>query len=99
MRHLIRRILFYLVALWLSVTLNFALPRLSPGTPLQALLARMHGRVGPQAIHSLEVLLGVNNHASLWDQYLQYLNNLLHGDLGRSEEHTSELQSHSFISY
>jgi peptide/nickel transport system permease protein len=84
MRHLLRRILFYLVALWVSVTLNFLLPRLSPGTPLQSLIARLHGRVGPQTIHSLEVLLGVNNHATLWEQYLQYLNNLIHGDLGVS---------------
>ncbi|HEY7347770.1 MAG TPA: ABC transporter permease [Ktedonobacterales bacterium] len=84
MRHLLRRLLFYLVALWVSVTLNFLLPRLSPGDPVRALIARLHGRVGPQTIHSLEVLLGVNNHDSLWTQYLQYLNNLAHGDLGAS---------------
>ena len=84
MRHLLRRILFYLVALWVSVTLNFLLPRLSPGNPVQALIGRLHGRVRPEAIHSLEILLGVNNHDSLWTQYLQYLNNLIHGDLGVS---------------
>lgn len=84
MRHLLRRILFYLVALWVSVTLNFLLPRLSPGNPVQALIGRLHKRVPPQTIHSLEILLGVNNHDSLWTQYLQYLNNLAHGDLGVS---------------
>ncbi|HEX6777861.1 MAG TPA: ABC transporter permease [Ktedonobacterales bacterium] len=84
MRHLLRRMIFYLAALWVSVTLNFLLPRLSPGNPVQALIGRLHGRVAPQAIHSLEILLGVNDHDSLWTQYLQYLNNLAHGDLGVS---------------
>jgi peptide/nickel transport system permease protein len=84
MRHLLRRLIFYLVALWVSLTLNFLLPRLSPGNPVQALLARLHGRVSPRAIHSLEILLGVNNHDSLWTQYVQYLNSLAHGDLGVS---------------
>ncbi len=84
MRHLLRRILFYLVALWVSITLNFLLPRLSPGNPVQALIGRLHHRVPPQTIQSLEILLGVNNHESLWTQYLQYLNSLAHGDLGVS---------------
>ncbi|HLV97988.1 MAG TPA: ABC transporter permease [Ktedonobacterales bacterium] len=84
MRHLIRRILFYLVALWVSITLNFLLPRLSPGNPVQALIGRLHRRVPPQTIHSLEILLGVNNHDSLWTQYIQYLSSLAHGDLGVS---------------
>jgi len=84
MRHLLRRVLFYVVALWVSVTLNFLLPRLSPGNPVQALIGRIHGRVSPQTIRSLEILLGVNNHDSLWTQYIQYLNSLAHGELGVS---------------
>ncbi len=84
MRHLLRRVLFYVVALWVSVTLNFLLPRLSPGNPVQALIGRIHGRVSPQTIRALEILLGVNNHDSLWTQYVQYLNSLAHGDLGVS---------------
>jgi len=83
MRHLLRRIGFYLVALWASVTLNFLIPHLSPGSPVQALMARMRGRITPQAEHALEIALGVN-HDPLWSQYLQYLDNLLHGNLGTS---------------
>lgn len=83
MRHLIQRIGFYLVALWASATLNFLIPRLSPGDPATALLARMHGRVSPAALHALEIQYGVNN-ASLFSQYLQYLGNLLQGNLGTS---------------
>ncbi|HBE26162.1 MAG TPA: peptide ABC transporter permease, partial [Ktedonobacter sp.] len=83
MRHLLRRIGFYLVALWASVTLNFIIPHLSPGNPAQALMSRLRGKVSPQALHALEISVGVN-HDPLWSQYLQYINNLLHGNLGIS---------------
>ncbi|HLZ58930.1 MAG TPA: ABC transporter permease [Ktedonosporobacter sp.] len=83
MRQLLRRISFYLVALWASVTLNFLIPRLIPGNPAQALIARFQGDVDPQSMHALEILFGIS-HESLWTQYWQYLGNLLHGDLGLS---------------
>ncbi len=83
MRHLLRRVGFYIVALWAAATLNFLIPRLAPGNPAQTLIARLHGKVSPRALHSLEIAFGVN-HDPLWSQYLQYLNNLLHGDLGIS---------------
>ena len=83
MRHLIRRVSLYLVALWASATLNFLIPRLSPGDPAQALLARMHGRISPAALHALEVQYGIS-HESLFSQYQQYIVNLLHANLGTS---------------
>ena len=36
MRQLLRRIVFYIVALWASVTINFIIPRLAPGNPALA---------------------------------------------------------------
>ena len=83
MRHLARRVGFYLVAIWASITLNFLIPRLAPGDPVQALMARMHGRISPQAEHALEIAFGVS-HDPIWSQYVQYLNNLSHGNLGIS---------------
>jgi peptide/nickel transport system permease protein len=83
MRHLLRRTGFYLVALWASITLNFIIPRLAPGNPASALVARMQGRIQPDQIKALEVTFGVS-HESLWVQYTQYLGNLLHGNLGVS---------------
>lgn len=83
MRHLLRRIAFYAVALWASVTLNFLIPHLAPGNPAQALIGRLHGKVSPQALHSLEISLGVN-HEPLWSQYVQYLVDLVRGNLGIS---------------
>lgn len=83
MRHIIRRISFYLVAVWTSITLNFLIPRLVPGNPVQALLARMHGRISPQAQHALEMTFGIS-HDPIWIQYINYLQQLLHADLGVS---------------
>ena len=60
MKHLLRRLGFYLVALWASITINFLIPRLSPGNPAQTLMARLHGRLTPQAQHALEILFGIN---------------------------------------
>ncbi len=83
MRHLLRRIGFYLIALWASVTITFIIPRLSPLNPAEALIARFQGKLRPEALHSLEVAFGVS-HDPLWIQYLQYLNQLAHGNLGVS---------------
>jgi peptide/nickel transport system permease protein len=83
MSHLLRRVGFYLVAFWASITLNFLIPRLAPGNPAQAMIANSQGRLQPQAIKALEAQFGVTN-APLWQQYLQYLNNLFHGNLGIS---------------
>jgi peptide/nickel transport system permease protein len=83
MRHLIQRVGFYLIALWASATLNFLIPHLSPGSPVDALLAKMHGRISPAAVHALEIQYGVTKDP-LFVQYLQYLGNLLHGNLGTS---------------
>src|SRR5947209_11975916 len=83
MQHLLRRSGFYLVALWASITLNFLIPRLVPGNPAQVLIARLQGRLDPRAIHATEVAFGISP-ASLWRQYLEYLGNLVHGNVGIS---------------
>jgi peptide/nickel transport system permease protein len=83
-RHLFRRLGFYLVALWASLTLNFLIPRLMPGDPVLLLLARLQGRVNPEGIQALRIMFGVNAHQSLLQQYATYLQNLAHGNFGVS---------------
>ncbi len=83
MRHLLRRISFYLVALWASVTLNFIIPRLAPGNPAEAIMARFQGKLNPAATQALLLQFGVTKDP-LWVQYFQYLNNLFHGNFGLS---------------
>jgi peptide/nickel transport system permease protein len=82
-KHLLRRFGFYLVALWASITINFFIPRLIPGDPASILLARFQGRMNPGAIHALQLQFGISNDP-LWIQYIQYLVNLLHSNLGIS---------------
>ena len=39
MRFILSRLGFYLVAFWVSVTLNFLLPRFMPGDPVSRMFA------------------------------------------------------------
>jgi peptide/nickel transport system permease protein len=84
MRFLLQRIAFYLFTAWAAITINFFVPRLIPGDPISSFLARNQGAVSADSIHSLEVLFGLDKKQSLWQQYLDYWNQLLHGDLGLS---------------
>ncbi len=83
MRYLLRRIGFYLVALWAALSLNFLIPRLMPGDPVLLLVGRLQGQVDPRAIQALRLQFGLD-HSSMAVQYLKYLGNLLHGNLGIS---------------
>jgi peptide/nickel transport system permease protein len=84
MKYLLRRLGFLLVALWGALTLNFFIPRLMPGNPAEAMMARFHGHINPNALKALEVAFGVNNHENLFSSYIQYLGNTLTGNLGIS---------------
>src|SRR6267142_2544235 len=84
MSYLVRRLEFFAITLWAALTINFILPRIMPGNPGQAMLVRFHGRVSPQAIKTIEAAFGVHNDQGLLQQYLQYLGNTMHGDLGVS---------------
>ena len=84
MKFLVRRFSFLLIALWVALTVNFFIPRLMPGNPAQAMMAKFHGRVNPIALHALEVAFGVNTHQSLISAYFQYLGNTLRGNFGIS---------------
>ena len=86
MRALVRRLAVYLLAAWVAVTVSFLLPRVVPGNPVAGAIARasLSGNCNQQCVIAIEQQLGFNVHTSLWDQYVQYLGNLLHGDLGHS---------------
>jgi peptide/nickel transport system permease protein len=81
---LVRRLGFYLITAWAAVTINFVLPRLMPGDPVEAVMTRYEGQLSPKASHALAAAFGLNPDQGLWSQYGEYLNNLLHGDLGLS---------------
>lgn len=83
MRFLIRRLLFYLVAFLVAITLNFLIPRLMTGDPVQLLIARFQGRIEPSAVDAIKATFGFVN-APLGEQYITYLQNLAQGNLGVS---------------
>ncbi|MFD1146622.1 ABC transporter permease [Saccharothrix hoggarensis] len=87
MRYYARKFAFYLVALWAALTLNFFIPRLMPGNPVDILMAKLAqrgGTVDPSARRAYELLLGTNSGESLFQQYVSYLGNMFRGDLGIS---------------
>jgi peptide/nickel transport system permease protein len=84
MRFILRRGGFFLLTLWAAVTLNFFLPRMMPGNPAIAMMARFHGRVTGQGLVALENIFGVNTNASLPVQYLHYLGDIATGNFGTS---------------
>jgi len=87
MRFYLQKAVFYLVALWAAVTLNFAIPRLMPGNPIDVLVSKMEAAgipVNPGTRHALSVELGGVGNGSLVGQYFHYLGQLLHGHLGTS---------------
>ncbi|TLS46674.1 ABC transporter permease [Streptomyces montanus] len=81
------RLGFYLFVTWVAITLNFFIPRLMPGDPAQAIISAMAQRNGqtppPATVHSIQLLFG-NPDRPLFSQYLGYLGELAHGDLGLS---------------
>jgi len=83
-RFLIRRVLILLLTGWAALTLNFVLPRLMPGNPIEAMIARYQGRLTPSAVAALKVAFGLANHQSAISQYFSYLGNTLSGHLGTS---------------
>nr|BBH93607.1 peptide ABC transporter permease [Thermogemmatispora argillosa] len=85
MRYLLRRAGFYLIALWAAVTFNFIIPRLMPGDPLQNYIAKLRNQgMSQSTIMALRKEFGADPSVPLWHQYLDYLNALLHGQLGTS---------------
>jgi peptide/nickel transport system permease protein len=86
MRHVIRRILFYMCAVWVAITLDFFIPRLAPGDPAAALAGKMStkGYITPEMQQTLSAMFGLNTTDPLWLQYFKYLGNLLHGNFGNS---------------
>ena len=87
MRYFLRRSGFYLVALWAAITFNFIIPRLMPGDPTTVYIAKISqggGTITPVMVAALRKEFGVAPGVPIWQQYLDYLNAVLHGQLGIS---------------
>jgi peptide/nickel transport system permease protein len=86
MRWIARRILFYIFALWIALTLTFLLPRLMPGSPIAGILQHLSPaqiQANPGIIQTYEQLLG-GGHQSLASAYVQYLHRVVTLNFGIS---------------
>jgi peptide/nickel transport system permease protein len=72
----------YVLVLLASATLNFALPRMMPGSPLLFLAGEEVGRLDEGHRRELVRRLGLDR--PLWEQYVRYLMDLARGELGTS---------------
>ncbi len=80
---LARRLGFYAVAVWVAVTVNFAIPRVMPGNAVDSLLAK-YPTLDASSLKALQAEFGAHTHGSLISQYFTYWGDLLHGNLGLS---------------
>jgi len=80
---ILRRVGYYLIAFWASITLNFLLPRLMPGDPVGRMLSRMKGTMTADQVDQYRHLFGLDD-APLIVQYLRYLGDIATGNLGLS---------------
>jgi peptide/nickel transport system permease protein len=86
MRWFARRLIFYVFAIWVALTINFLLPRLMPGSPIAGLLAHLTPSqlaANPGIVHTYEALLGGGHH-SIWSDYATYLQRIAHFNFGIS---------------
>ncbi|EHI64662.1 ABC transporter permease [Streptococcus pseudoporcinus] len=81
-RYLLKRVAILLVTLWVVITLSFFLMQIMPGTPYNnpkltdAMIAMMNKQYGLDK--------------PLWQQYLKYLFDVLHGDFGTSYQSVNQ---------
>jgi peptide/nickel transport system permease protein len=87
-RYLARKIAIYLLTFFVAVTVNFAIPRLMPGNPIDGLISRI--QADPAASEELHGFFTKSFELDqpLWRQYLDFWWGLLHGDLGPSIAYT-----------
>ena len=86
-KYFLNKLLWFLVTLVAAFILNFILPRLMPGDPVAAIVARMaqgqSNASGVQAIYKQYTELFGTNRPML-EQFIIYIKNVLHGDFGFS---------------
>ena len=75
-RYIIKRLFIGVVTIWALITITFFQIRIMPGSPFEA------DNLSQSAIEQLESTYGLDE--PMWKQYILYMENLMHGDLGIS---------------
>ncbi len=85
--YMLRRVAAALFKIWIVITLTFFIVRLMPTNPIDAYVNELMDQYGfsyEEAKDQAAALFNIDLDSSLWDQYVQYMVNLFHGDLGTS---------------
>jgi peptide/nickel transport system permease protein len=86
--YVIKRFGLLLLIIWSAATLNFFIPKLTPRNPLREKLlaeAARSGYIPPgfeEMVQAYEAKFGLDQ--PLWKQYMNYMSDMLRGDLGVS---------------
>jgi peptide/nickel transport system permease protein len=92
--YVLKRVGFAVVTIFVAVTINFVLFRLAPGSAVSNLSRVPHAT--QQLRHALEVQFGLDK--SKGEQYVIYLKQLVHGNLGVSFENEQPVSKNLRIS-
>ncbi len=87
MNYVVKRMVFYVLAFLFAVTINFFLPRMMPGDPIQSFIARLvqnGGQITPETISALEALYGYSTSTPLYQQFFGYVQSILSAEWGMS---------------
>jgi len=79
MNYILRRLIWLPVVLWAVASLTFLVLRLVPGDPLATVAMLV---LDTSQLDRVRSLWGLDQ--PIWEQYLRFMSNLLHGDLGIS---------------
>jgi peptide/nickel transport system permease protein len=92
MPYVVRKLGWFVLTLWAAVTLNFVLPRLMPGSPVDAALAKLASSGQPVTNaqrNAIEAQLG-SPHGNILSQYWDYLGNIATLQFGSSISEPSQ---------
>lgn len=86
-KYIFKKSVLFFIVFFAALTINFILPRLLPGNPAEivydTILREGGTSISPIYLKQLDVEYGIS-HAPIYVQYVQYLGNLFHGNLGVS---------------
>ena len=83
-RYLARKSLLYLLTFWFAVTIDWMIPRLMPGDPIDGLIGRIQAdSTASQELHGY-FTESFELDQPLWKQYVNFWRGLIQGDLGPS---------------
>ena len=88
-KYILKRVAILLVTLWVVITLSFFLMQIMPGTPYN------NPKLTDEMIALMNKQYGLDR--PVWQQYLTYLWNVIHGDFGTSYQSINQPVSRLFL--